>query len=77
MDTNSRLLTEEEIEEIKNGKTENFYKVNQTVYTLQELQTTYDVQDLIYLFHAIEDEGYSGLSLGLIIDLIKERAEEV
>jgi hypothetical protein len=77
MSRESRLLTEAEIEEIKNGKTENFFKPNQTIYTLRELQINYDVQDLIYLFQAIQDEGYSGLSLGLIIDLIKERAEEL
>jgi hypothetical protein len=77
LDTNSRLLTEEEIEEIKNGKTENFYKVNQTVYTLQELQTCYDTEDLMAMFGQLLEEGYSGLGLGLIIDLIKERCEEV
>jgi hypothetical protein len=77
LNNNSRLLTEAEIEEIKNGKTENFYKVNQTVYTLQELQTCYDTSDLVNIFMAILEEGYEGLSLGLIIDLIKERVEEV
>ncbi len=77
MDNNSRLLTEAEIEEIKNGKTENFYNVNQTVYTLQELQTCYDTSDLVAMFMDVLEEGYEGLSLGLIIDLIKERVEEV
>ena len=77
MDTNSRLLTEEEIEEIKNGKTKNFYEINQTVYTLEELQTCYDTEDLIAMFGQLLEEGYSGLGLGLIIDLIKERCEEV
>jgi hypothetical protein len=77
LNNNSRLLTEAEIEEIKNGKTENFYKVNQTVYTLQELQTCYDTSDLVNIFMDLLEEGYEGLSLGLIIDLIKERVEEV
>ena len=77
MDTNSRLLTEVEIEQIKNGKTNNFYEVNQTVYTLEELQTCYDTEDLIAMFSQLLEEGYSGLGLGLIIDLIKERCEEV
>jgi hypothetical protein len=77
LDTNSRLLTEEEIEEIKNGKTKNFYEINQTVYTLEELQTCYDTEDLIAMFGQLLEEGYSGLGLGLIIDLIKERCEEV
>ena len=77
MDTNSRLLTEVEIEQIKNGKTNNFYEVNQTVYTLEELQTCYDTEDLMAMFGQLLEEGYSGLGLGLIIDLIKERCEEV
>jgi hypothetical protein len=77
MNGESRLLTEAEIEEIKNGKTENFHKHNQTVYTLQELQTCYDTSDLVNVFMDVLEEGYEGLSLGLIIDLIKERVEEV
>jgi hypothetical protein len=77
MDNHSRLLTEAEIEEIKNGKTKNFYEINQTVYTLEELQTCYDTEDLIAMFGQLLEEGYSGLGLGLIIDLIKERCEEV
>lgn len=77
MNGESRLLTEAEIEQIKNGKTKNFYEINQTVYTLEELQTCYDTADLAAIFDQLLEEGYSGLGLGLIIDLIKERCEEV
>jgi hypothetical protein len=52
-------------------------KPNQTSYTLEELQVCYDTESLIALLQVLSWEGYSGLSLGLIIDLIKERAEEV
>jgi hypothetical protein len=71
------MLSEEEVARIKNSKTDNFYELNQTVYTLEELQTCYDTEDLIAIFGQLLEEGYSGLGLGLIIDLIKERCEEV
>jgi hypothetical protein len=50
---------------------------NQTSYTLEELQICYNTDDLIKMFLELSKEGYSGLGLGLIIDLIKQRCEEV
>jgi hypothetical protein len=58
-------------------KTENWKQPNQTSYTLEELQICYKTDDLVGMFLQLSKDGYSGLSLGLIIDLIKERAEEV
>jgi hypothetical protein len=77
MNDEVEMLSEEEVARIKGSKTENFYELNQTVYTLEELQTCYDTADLIAMFGQLLEEGYSGLGLGLIIDLIKERCEEV
>lgn len=37
----------------------------------------YDAQSLINLFTALEREGYSALSLGLIIDLVRRDAKAV
>jgi hypothetical protein len=37
----------------------------------------YNTQSLIDLFTALERDGYSGLSLGLVIDLIRRDAKAV
>ena len=58
-------------------KSDNWNEPNQREYTLEELQTCYDTSDLVNVFMFVLEEGYEGLSLGLIIDLIKERVEEV
>jgi hypothetical protein len=58
-------------------KSENWNEPNQRNYTIEELQTCYDTADLVGLFDEALIDGYTALSLGLIIDLIKERAEEV
>lgn len=50
-------------------------QVNQLNYTLEELQVCYDTEQLIMLFQELEEDGYSGLGLGLIVDLIKDRLE--
>ena len=52
-------------------------KVNQLVYTLKELQVVYDTEQLRDLFTSLLDDGYTGLGLGLIIDLIKQRLERI
>lgn len=39
-------------------------------------QQCYLTKDLIKLFRQLEKDGYSGLSLGLIIDLIDNNVEE-
>lgn len=44
--------------------------------TPEQLKVCYDTEDLIMLFKELEHEGYSGLGLGLIIDLIIERCSE-
>jgi hypothetical protein len=44
--------------------------------TPEQLLVCYDTEDLIMLFKELEHEGYPGLSLGLIIDLIIERCSE-
>jgi hypothetical protein len=48
---------------------------NQLNYTLKELQVCYDTKELRDLFTELLDDGYTGLGLGLIIDLIKQRLE--
>lgn len=48
---------------------------NQLNYTLKELQVCYDTEQLKDLFTELLDDGYTGLSLGLVIDLIKQRLE--
>lgn len=50
---------------------------NQLVYTLDELQVCYDTEQLRDLFTDLLDDGYTGLGLGLIIDLIKQRLERI
>lgn len=37
----------------------------------------YSTKDLLQLFEELNRDGYTGLSLGLIIDLIRDRLEEV
>jgi hypothetical protein len=41
----------------------------------EKAQVVYDTKALIKLFKALEKEGYAGLSLGLIIDLIEREAK--
>lgn len=48
---------------------------NQLNYTLDELQIGYKTKELITLFRELEKDGYTGLGLGLIIDLIKQRLD--
>lgn len=50
---------------------------NQLVYTLKELQVCYDTEQLRDLFTDLLGDGYTGLSLGLVIDLIKQRLERI
>ena len=50
---------------------------NQLVYTLDELQVCYDTEQLRDLFTDLLDDGYTGLSLVLVIDLIKQRLERI
>jgi hypothetical protein len=40
-------------------------------------QRIYDTQSLIALFRELEEQGYSALGMGLIIDLIERDAKEV
>jgi hypothetical protein len=37
----------------------------------------YDTEELVQMFQALVDEGYSGLSLDLIIDLIEQRCTDI
>lgn len=37
----------------------------------------YNTEELIRLFEELDRDGYTGLSLGLIIDLIRDRLGEV
>lgn len=50
---------------------------NQLEYTLKELQVCYDTDQLVMLFQELLEDGYTGLSLGLVIDLIKQRLERI
>jgi hypothetical protein len=52
-------------------------EMNQLNYTLKELQVCYETDHLVMLFQGILEDGYTGLSLGLAIDLIKQRLESV
>jgi hypothetical protein len=52
-------------------------EMNQLNYTLKELQVCYDTDQVVMLFQEILEEGYTGLSLGLIIDLIKQRLDAI
>jgi hypothetical protein len=51
-------------------------EVMQRHYTLQELQVCYPTDHLVMLFQELLEDGYTGLGLGLIIDLIRDRLEE-
>jgi hypothetical protein len=46
---------------------------NQLNYTLKELQVCYETAHLVLLFQELLEDEYTGLSLGLVIDLIKQR----
>lgn len=39
-------------------------------------QTVYETEDLIRLFDELLEDGYTGLSLGLIVDLVRRDAAE-
>jgi hypothetical protein len=58
-------------------KTKNWHDANQRKYTLEELQTMFDTQDVADMLDGMVLDGYSAMSLGLIIDLIKQRCPEV
>lgn len=45
--------------------------------TKEEGQQCYETQDLINRFQELEDQGYSGLSLGLIIDIIDHQIPSI
>lgn len=52
-------------------------EVMQKHYTLEELQVCYSTDHLVMMFQELLEDGYTGLGLGLIIDLIKDRLEEL
>jgi hypothetical protein len=58
-------------------KTKNWHKVNQRKYTLKELQVMFDTKDVADMLDGMVLDGYTAMSLGLIIDLIKQRCPEV
>jgi hypothetical protein len=58
-------------------KTKNWHDANQLKYTLKELQTMFDTQDVADMLDGMVLDGYTAMSLGLIIDLIKQRCPEV
>jgi hypothetical protein len=55
----------------------NWHDANQLEYTLGELQTMFDTQQVADMLDGMVLDGYSAMSLGLIIDLIKQRCPEV
>lgn len=57
-------------------KTKNWHDANQRKYTLEELQTMFDTQDVADMLDGMVLDGYTAMSLGLIIDLIKQRCPE-
>jgi hypothetical protein len=58
-------------------ETESGFEPNQLHYSMDELGVCYDTDHLIMLFQELLDDGYTGLSFGLVIDLIKSRLEPV
>jgi hypothetical protein len=46
-------------------------EVMQKHYSLEELQVCFDTAELVELFKELLSDGYTGLGLGLIIDLIR------
>lgn len=48
---------------------------NDNTITKEMGKELYNTEDLVSLFSELEDDGYSGLSLGLIIDLIRGRLQ--
>lgn len=58
-------------------KSKNWHNPNQTQYTLSELQTMYNTQQVADMLDGLQLDGYEAMSLGLIIDLIKQRCPEV
>ena len=50
---------------------------NDVTLTKEEGQQCYETQDLIARFLELEKQGYSGLSLGLIIDIIDHQVPQV
>lgn len=50
---------------------------NQLHYTMDELAVCYDTYTIFSLMNELLGDGYTGLSLGLVIDLIKSRLEPI
>jgi hypothetical protein len=71
------VTTGETMTAIYSIETENGDEPNKLHYTMDELGVCYDTDHLIMLFQELLDDGYTGLSLGLVIDLIKSRLEPV
>jgi hypothetical protein len=55
----------------------NWHDANQLEYTLGELQTMFDTRQVADMLDGMVLDGYTAMSLGLIIDLIKQRCPEV
>lgn len=50
---------------------------NKLHYTMDELGVCYDTYTIFSLMNELLSDGYTGLSLGLVIDLIKSRLEPI
>jgi hypothetical protein len=76
-DSSSRVEIGETMTAIYSMELADGDQVNQLHYTLEQLQACYNTSDLIKMLKATLKDGYTGLSLGLIIDLIKRDCERV
>ena len=75
---NSDMVTAgETMTAIYSIETENGVEPNKLHYTLEELGVCYDTFTILSLMNELIEDGYTGLSLGLIIDLIKSRLEPI
>ena len=76
-DTSDRVEYGETMTAIYNIETENGDEPNKLHYTMDELGLCYSTDHLVMLFQKLLGDDYTGLSLGLIIDLIKSRLEPI
>lgn len=74
-DTSDRVEYGETMTAIYSIETNSGDEPNKLHYTMDELTVCYDTDHLVTLFQELLEDGYTGLSLGLVIDLIKSRLE--
>ena len=76
-DSSHRVEYGETMTAIYNIETENGDEPNKLHYTMDELGVCYSTDHLVMLFQELLEDDYTGLSLGLVIDLIKSRLDSI